>query len=160
MPLLKLSKRNVLAILFGFLLIFGITIITSTISFFIVSNVMHTTQDLKTALSTQPILIITEGITFISPILGGLLAGWIVKEKGWLYGGILGIILILISVGISILPFLLPASLLYGANFPKDYGSSLAQKGILNQLLHSPVTIILTVIGGYLGEKFHKNWKQ
>ncbi len=157
---IKLSRKNLFAIFLGFLLIAGIGIITSTISFFVTINITRTTpiNELKNALSQQPMLIINwllRLVSFFSPILGGFVVGYMIKEKGWLYGGLLGIFLIIISLGIVSLTFILPTSFMYGSQFPSDYGHSLAQKNLLNQLFNSPLTIALTSLGGFLGERFY-----
>ncbi len=158
---IELSRKNLFALLLGFLLIVGIGIVTSAISFFMVSNVMRTVpaSEFKSALSEQPIITfnwLLRIISFVSPILGGLVVGYIVKEKGWLYGGLLGIILLIISIAIVSLTLILPTSMTYDPQFPSGYGHDLALKNILNQLLHSPLTIALTALGGLLGEKFYK----
>lgn len=161
MTTVQLSRKNLLAILVGFIVIMVIGIITSTISFFISSNMVRTlsVQDFKSALTQQPYITFSwllRIISFLSPIVGGFVVGLIVKKNGWLYGGLLGVVLIAISIGIASLIFILPTSLIYGNHFPAGYGQSLALKNITSQLLHSPVTIILTAIGGYLGERLHK----
>ena len=145
---LGLSKKVFLAIAAGFTVIVLIGTATSAISFlsFFVS--------FRLGLTFSWLLKITSYLSFI---IGGFVVGWIVKEKGLIYGGILGIILKLVSISIVGLTFFLPTSLIYGPNFPAGYGQELAQKNIVNQLLSSPITIMLTAFGGYLGEYFNKS---
>lgn len=161
MNTIQLSRKNLLAILAGFAVIVLIGIITSTISLFISSHIARASSvyDFKSAFTQQPYLTFSwllRILSFLSPVIGGFIVGWLVKEKGLLYGGILGVTLKLISIGIVSLTFLLPASLIYGSHLPPQQGQGLAQQNILNQLLYSPVTIILTALGGYLGERLHK----
>ena len=157
---INLSRKNLFAIFLGLLVIVGLGIITSTVSFFVISNIMRTTpvSEFKYAFSQQPILVsnwLSKIIALASPILGGFVVGYLVKEKGWLYGALLGFILLFISISIVSLIFILPTSIIYGPQFPPNYGHELAQKNILNQLLHSPLTIVLASLGGYLGERFY-----
>lgn len=161
MSTLHLSKKTVLAIITGFAATILIGIITSAISFYITINIARTfsLQDFKSAFTQQPYVTFSwllRIISFLSPIIGGFVVGWIIKERGWLYGGILGVALKLVSIGIISLTFLLPTSLIYGPNFPVEQGQAMAQKNIMNQLLYSPITVALTALGGYLGEYFSK----
>ena len=158
----QFSRKNLSAILAGFVVILLIGIITSAISIFISRQIMVRTlslDDLRSAF-TQPGYLIFSWllriISSISPVIGGFVVGRLVKEKGWLYGGILGVFLKLISIGIVSLTFLLPSSLIYGPHLPPHQVQSLTQQNILNQLLYSPITIVLTGLGGYLGEYFRK----
>jgi hypothetical protein len=156
----QLSRINLLAILVGFVVIVVIGIITSTTSFFISSQIAsaYSVGELKSAFIQQQYLTFSwllRIISFLSPIIGGFVVGRI-KNNGWLYGGLLGVVLTVISIGIVSLIFILPTSLIYDNHFPAGYGQLLALKNITSQLLHSPLTIILTAIGGYLGERLHK----
>jgi len=161
---LNLSRKNLLAILLGFLTILGIGILTTTISFLIHLNMARTLspENFRAAISQHPVLTISwilRGLSFISPVIGGVVVGWITKEKGWLYGGLLGVILTLVSIGFASLTFILPTATIYGSDFPANYGHDLAQKNIVNQLIGAPLTIVLTSLGGWLGEKIHKKRK-
>ena len=158
---IKFSRKNIFAIFIGFLVIVGMGIITSTISVFVVPNIMHNipARDFQAAFFEQPTFILSwilKGISFISPILGGLVVGWIVKEKGWLYGGLLGVLLQLTSIGIVSSTFFLPTSVIWGPSIPVEYGHSLALKNILDQLLDTPTFLALTLLGGWLGERLYK----
>lgn len=168
MSTIRLSKKIFLGIIAGFVIIILIGIVTSAISFYISTNIARTSspQDFKSAFTQQPYVTFSwllRIISFISPVIGGFVVGWIIKKKGLLYGGVLGIVLKLISIAIVSLTFLLPTSLIYGPNFATEQGRALieqreilAQKNIVNQLLYSPFTIALTAFGGYLGERFSK----
>lgn len=144
MTVLGLSKKAFLAIAAGFAVTILIGAVTGAISFFVIIRLGFTFNWLS------------KITPYLSLITGGFVAGWIAKEKGLIYGGILGIILKLMSISIVGLTFFLPTSLIYGPNFPAGYGQELAQKNIVNQLLSSPITIVLTAFGGYLGEYFSK----
>lgn len=157
-----LSRRHLFAILLGFLVVIAIGIVLSSISFLIYSNAARklSPDEFRNISLQQPYLafnMLSKIIYFVLPVLGGFVVGWLVKEKGWLYGGLLGIMLIFISIVIAALPLLLPATYLYGQNIPPNYSYDLAQKNILNQLFNSPLTIALTVLGGLLGEKLHRS---
>lgn len=161
MATISLSRKNLLAILIGLIAVILIGIITNAISFYISSHIVRTTsvQEFKSAFTQQPYITyrwILGTISFVSPIIGGFVVGWIVKDKGWLYGGVLGIILRLISLAFAIVVFLLPTSLIYGPNFPTDFRKAESLQSIINILIYSPITILKTVVGGYLGEHLHK----
>lgn len=158
---IRFSKRNVFAIVVGFAVIVLIGIVTSLISFYCLANLGRILgpDNYLSALSQQPYLAISwflDIIKLLSPLAGGFVVGRIVKQKGWLYGGLLGIVLTAISIGFVSLTFILPTSLTYGNQFPAGYAQSLAQKNILNQLLHSPITVILTGLGGYISDFLNK----
>lgn len=158
---MEISRRHIFAIFVGFFIILGLGIITSALSFFMTFHLIRdvSPQDFPAAFYQQPYLTFSwllRIISFISPILAGVVVGWIAREKGWLYGGFLGILLKLISVGTVFLTFLLPTSLIFGANMSQVAGDALVQKNILNQLLYAPITIILIALGGWLGESFYK----
>lgn len=158
---LQLSRKHVLDLFLGLLVIIVLEIIINAISLFIAYHVTQITpvNEIKDTYSQQPILFfnwLLGIIGVVSPVLGGLVAGWKIKEKGWLYGGLLGIVLTLIFIVFVSYPFFLPTSWVYGLGYPAGYGHDVALKNILNQLIHAPVTIILTSIGGILGEKLYK----
>ena len=152
---IRFSKRNLLAFVAGFFTIVLIGGITSTLSFLMMTNISRVFSPPYATFNW-----LLRGLSFLSPVIGGLVVGWMVKEKGWLYGGILGFTLKLISIGVVSLTFFLPSPLVFGSKFPSNYGQELAQKNIFNQLLDLPVTIALTVLGGYWGERLRiKNRK-
>lgn len=90
-----------------------------------------------------------QALYFLSPLFGGFIVGLIVREKGLLYGVILGILFIPTLIVINFL------SVSFGP-IPTEVKQSWIQEFIIGQLLHSPITIALTAAGGYLGEFFHK----
>lgn len=151
---IHVSKRNLSAIFAGFFTIVLIGAITNTFQFFMLANLSRVfTSHLYIQ---QPYLTfnwILRGLSFLSPVVGGLVVGWMVKEKGWVYGGILGFTLGLVSMSIVSLTFILPSSMIFGSRFPSDYGQELAEKKIRHQLLGWPVTVALTALGGYWGER-------
>lgn len=155
------SHRNLFAIFIGFLVIVFIGIISSAISFPLISHLFRNlaTENLSSIFSTQPYLIVSWTLMvifdFFPVILGGIVVGWIVREKGWVYGGILGIVLTIVSIGVVSLTFVLPPTLIYGQNVPHDFGRNLAQKNISNQFFQAPLTILLTSLSGLLGERLY-----
>jgi hypothetical protein len=161
---IKLSRRNLFALFVGLLIIDGIGIVTSTISLFMASNVMRTIpfDEIRDTFSQQSMLVLNQLLRMASsasPLLGGFVVGRLVKEKGWLYGCLLGFVLTITSIGIVSLTFLLPTPLIYGQHFPSGYGYDLAQKNILNQLLYTPIIVVLTTLGGFFGENYSKKQK-
>jgi len=157
----ELSRKNLLAILAGFVVIILIGIITGAFSFFINATMAHTlsVQDFKSTSTSMPYLAVSwllKILSFLSPIIGGFVVGRLVKNKEWLYGGLLGVILSATSIAIVSLTFVLPTSFMYSNQFPAGYEQSLAQNNIVNQLLHPPIIILLTGLGGYLSDVLYK----
>ena len=145
---IKFTKRNLLAILLGFLVVAGIGIITTFVSVFFFRSVF---------LQQPPTFIwLLKTVSYLSLLAGGFVVGWIVREKGWVYGGLLGMALVLVNTGLAILFLLLPISVVYGPDFPPDYGKGIAQKQINNAFLNAPKTILLTSLGGFLGAYLYK----
>lgn len=138
------SHRNLFAIFIGFFVVVSIGIISSAIS------LIFYTQTYSIVSWTLRII-----FDFFSVILGGIVVGWIVRKKGWVYGGILGIVLTIVSIGVVSLSFVLPPTLIYGQNVPHDFYRNLAQKNILNQFFQAPLTILLTSLSGLLGERLY-----
>lgn len=157
---LELTRKKAFAIFCGFIVIIVIGIITSSITFFVTLNIARSSSPttFQAAFSQQPLLAINwllRVLTFISPVIGGIVVGLMVKERGWLYGGILGLVIELISLGFVLLILLLPTSLIYGQITPNSFGQSLAIGNMLNQILYAPMIIILTSLGGWIGEMFY-----
>lgn len=158
---LQLTRKHILAIFWSLLVVIGLVIITNTISLFVAYNITRVTpiSEIRNGFSQQPALTINwllRTISFLSPFFGGVIVGWIIKERSWLYGGLLGLVLILISIIIVSYTLFLPTSWVYGLNYPASYGHDIALQNILNQLSHAPIIIILTSIGGFLGEKLFR----
>lgn len=143
--------KNILAILAGLFVIILFGFVTSLFAL----NVLEKYNDF-TPQNYLPIKI----LHLFSPILGGFVVGLIVKDKKWLYGALLGVILTIISVSSVSLTMLLSPASMYGDDFPANEGRILARQNILNQLQGAPLTIFLTGLGGYLGEKSIKNKKK
>ena len=129
------SKKNLLAILAGFVVIILLRIITNTFSFFLSLNIAasFSPQDFNSAFTQQPYL--TYGwllriISYLSLILGGFVVGKIVKKNGWICGIILGLIFVLISI----------------------LGAMLRNKDISPEIFNLSITVALTFLGGYIGE--------
>lgn len=88
-------------------------------------------------------------LNFFSPVIGGVIVGRMIKEKGWWYGGVLGVLLQAASIVISSLTFIIP---MQGGDVGRDLGYQLAFTHILNLLLEAPRTIVLAAVGGYIGQ--------
>lgn len=156
--ILKLSKKYIFALFAGSITILLVGIIISALSFLINLRIFGsatTVADISSAYSQQPyvtLMRILGVISFLSPAIGGFIVGWIVKEKGWGYGGIFGILLKVISISISVLLLFV----IQTPNLMFDHIQKFALANILNQALNSPITIILSALGGFLGELTHK----
>jgi putative membrane protein (TIGR04086 family) len=158
MTSISLSKKNLLGILVGIGTRLGIGIIITIISLLIAQYIyqISSVDDLQSN-SFQPLTIyryITQVLGLLTPIIGGFVTGKMVKEKGWLYGGLVSVFLLLISLGLVSLSFILPRTFLYGPHITSEMINQIALKNILRQLSEMPFDIILSVFGGYLGQKY------
>ena len=158
---LDLTRRNVFAILLGLVVIVLLGIVLSVISFLLTYQVAWNTspQDFENAYSQRSVVTfswILWILSFVSYVIGGIVVGYRVRKNGWLYGGLLGVVLNLLSIGVVLLTYFLPTSLIYGQNVPPNFGQDLASKNILGQLISAPLDIVLTAFGGWLGEKLYK----
>jgi len=96
-----------------------------------------------------------------------IFAGYFVSrrlgKKGWLYATVVGAIWFTFVLLISLLPFLLPKDLIYGPNFPDQMAKINMDKRLTNLISSIPIslikTLLLTTIGGFLGEYFGKRAK-
>lgn len=155
MAKIQLSKKNLHIILGGYIVILLIKILTvaliAYVNIIMVRN--FSVDDFESAYTQQPyftIFWIFRIITFITPIFGGFLVGRLIKNKGWFYGGLLGIIPTVLSILVTSLIFLLPAATSNGQ------AHSSAQQNIINTLIGSPLLIGLTALGGFFGELYSK----
>lgn len=142
---LEFSKRNFLALLAGLVTIVLIGIVTSTASF-------H-----QPYLAFRWLIII---LSFLSPVLGGFVVGWITRERGWFYGALSGVIVQLgLIIVILVSYFFLSTEIKYSQSNQVLLGF-IAIKNIMGTLLNSAQFIILAALGGYLGESLRKNRKR
>lgn len=154
----RFSKRHFLAVFAGIGTIVLVSAITSTIFFLLYLrwfSVMHG----ESLFTQQPYLSFrwaVRGINYLTLILGGYVAGRMMKERGLLYGAMVGLFLTIISISISITASFLPTSLLFGPQFPGDEKRMLINNNLLGQLIDMPFTLVLTTVGGYIGERFGK----
>lgn len=162
MKIIQFSRKNIFAVLAGFSVIILLGIITSVVQLFMTSHILQTVSatGFKAAFTQQPYITISwslRTLSYLSPVIGGFCVGWLVGEKGWLYGGVLGVALKFVSIGIVSLYFFLHVFIFFDSYLPPQQTQGLAQQNILHQLLYSPITILFTAFGGYIGEHLHKN---
>lgn len=132
---ISFSKKNLLAIFAGFIVIILLSIIINIFSFIISLNIAinFSPQNFKPAFNQQPYLTyiwLLRIISYLSLIVGGFVVGKFVKKEGWIYGAILGVIFALISI----------ANVVF------------SQRDTSLQILQPILTVIFTGFGGYLGE--------
>lgn len=151
-----------LAIFVGILTIIIIGIIVSTISLLLTLSVSRTVSpEVYRAILAQPPYFMIFGffrvITFISPFLAGIIVGRLVESKGWLYAGMMDLILTIISISTVLIALLFPSYMLINnPSFSTEVGIGLAQRNISSQLLQAPITILLASLGGWFGEFIYK----
>jgi flagellar basal body-associated protein FliL len=165
MTKVQFTRRNVIAIIIGLLVIIAISIGISTISFFINLQLLNSTpvEDYQTIYTQQPYLTylwISRIITFLTPLLGGFVVGKIVKANGWLYGGILGLLLTILSIGFVLIVFNFSSNNINLPQLSSQQIHDMTQKNILSQILGVPFTIFLTGLGGFIGERIKTSKKK
>ncbi|MCR4324730.1 MAG: DUF5518 domain-containing protein [Candidatus Curtissbacteria bacterium] len=143
----NLTRRNLLAIFLGFLVFLVLFIVAKVLVLFTFHQAVlnFPLGDIEGSLSRQPfaaILWISRTLSLMAPLLGGVVIGYMVRERGWFYGGLLGVLLAIIFMGIISLGFFVPESF-----NPNSFGEI-----ILEVIFYLPLYVVLTALGGWLGE--------
>lgn len=148
-------KRIILAEVCGILIITVSSLLLSFISIYLFSNeimrsenIFNNKDDFNRVLSNPPFIYI-RWITYVLNIcifiLGGFSVGVVMKNKGWLWGGVLGV-----SIGLlSYFSFALIGSYIN----PK----AIYSVTVLSLLSSSLPAVFLTGLGGFLGEILTKS---
>ena len=145
MSYITFSKRNILAILLGFGAVLVVGLLTSGLS-------IVTFRVGPTAIGIT-LGYVTGILTLLSPIIGGCVVGWRVREQGWLYAGWLGVFLVLVSMLLVSITFFLPASMVSSSVVSIEQARAAAKANLLLQVTHAPFLIVVTALGGIVG-----NW--
>ncbi len=137
-------KRKIIAVLLGVFIIIVGTIIVSYISFLYLMDITKSLglSEFKSIINSAPyiyIVLIIKAADILIIVLGGFIAGWFAKEKGWLYGGLSGFIYFLLFFSISII-----AALSLPNNFKIDT--------YLKALPGGLIPILEASIGGLISE--------
>jgi hypothetical protein len=156
---IELSQRKILAVGVGILIIFTSTAIINTLSFVFYSYLARSLnpQSFRLSLNQAPLITVKWLFRITSwafLIIAGAVVGWKTEEKGWLYGALSEIILLVISIGVFLMiTLILPNPELIGP-------IKLETRTIILQSLFSlwdnSISIILVSLGGWLGENLHK----
>jgi MFS family permease len=97
--------------------------------------------------------ILISTLVYTSPVIGGIVVGYVLKKKGWYYGLVLGIIELLVSVSLPLIVFIYPV---YTSEISNEMIRQMAQGNILKQLMKAPLTLFLYALGGHIGEYISK----
>ena len=168
MVLSKKSKLIFSSFAIGFLVILFSQIITTTVSFlFVRYQFTHLSFDELKNLSFSFNSLIIGRINLLIRAAALFFAGYFVsrriREKGLLYGCAIGVISFAFVLIISLLLFLLPKDLTYGTSIPEQMVQANIDKRLTNLISGLPLgllkTVVLTAIGGFLGEYFTKRTK-
>lgn len=92
-----------------------------------------------------------KSISLISPLLGGVVVGFLVKRKGWQYGLLLGMILVIISLGFVITISTLRNDI-FGSKIPQIIIEKQVNDIYSTSLRKIPLILVLSLIGGIVGE--------
>jgi hypothetical protein len=89
---------------------------------------------------------------YLAPFIGGLTAALYAKQNGWLYGALMGVVLVTISIiSIFVVSLTLPAT------FSSDVKWTITWRQIANTIIYAPKIILLTTLGGFFGQgKYEK----
>lgn len=155
---MSLSKKNFVAILAGLITVLLVTIVGWVISFIEIRSISDSVskgQDVFSAYSQKSHVILNQIVgmlSFLSPAIGGVVVGWISRGRKWLHGVIFGTILSIISIGIFALPLLsIPTQNSLFDSFRKSI-----ELGVLSKVISSPIIIMLSILGCFLGELIHR----
>ncbi|CAN5154911.1 hypothetical protein BH09PAT2_BH09PAT2_04050 [soil metagenome] len=148
--------RSGLILLAGFMTIFVLNTAIRSVIYSNVKGMVHTNSPIDTILY-NPIL--HTIFSFIIPILGGVVVGYLMKEKGWIYGGILAIVMKTISLAIVASIYFSP-TVLFGIKQSTAVSYALAEQNIVRQLISLPFALLFIAWGGWVGEKLAKYRKQ
>ena len=91
-------------------------------------------------------------IRSLSPVLAGGIAGWLVKEKGWLYGGYVGFIVGTVILVLTVIAYYHPDPFYY-----EGYPRSLLLRDMLKSTILVAEITLLSSLGGFAGESIHKH---
>lgn len=85
---------------------------------------------------------------YLTPFIGGLAASLYAKQKGWLYGAIMGVVFVTLSIISIFVVFLtLPAT------FSSDVKWTITLRQMANAMIYAPKIILLTTLGGFIGQR-------
>src|SRR5260221_7304466 len=104
--------------------------------------------------------IIASILSILSLIFAGFFVGKKLQKKGFLCGIILGVLYFSLALILGLIFIFLPKDFLFGSKVPQEIYLNLRQTQI-NRLINGiPLdlvkTIVLTGVGGWLGERFSK----
>jgi len=167
--MVSIKKSKIISsLIIGFLIILLSQIITATINFlFVRYQFTHLSfeelKNLSSSFNSQLVGWINLLIRTLALIFAGYFVSRRLGKKGWLYATVVGAIWFTFVLLISLLPFLLPKDLIYGPNFPDQMAKINMDKRLTNLISSIPIslikTLLLTTIGGFLGEYFGKRAK-
>lgn len=95
--------------------------------------------------------ILEASISTVLVVLSGALTGWLIKEKGLIYGGLAGVV--------SVIPFLLLNLVFLFLPTPNGILESQKYVNIFQTLTGGMIVIIQASIGGILGEDLHRRFR-
>jgi putative membrane protein (TIGR04086 family) len=143
------TLEKFLPVIFGIVILILVFWVTSIFS----SRLLH--YKYSGAEQTQVVyflMSILGTLRSLSPVLAGGIAGWLVREKGWLYGGYVGLIVGTVVIVLTVIAYYYPDPF-YTTDYPKDI--------LLNNVFASIVSGIKTTVfaslGGLAGESLQKS---
>lgn len=149
-------KRKVFAVVAGFSFWFAVKSAESLFWIFMMRRLTPSEFGSFVQL-TKPIFSILD---YLTTLLAGFMAGWVAREKGWFYGCMVGVPLILGVWSAEMLKYFVP-EYLFGPAYLNVYKpGTLFSFSFLRLLLllfwSTFMTFVYFGLGGLIGEKLHK----
>lgn len=142
-------KKPAFALLAGFITIYTLNSISQIFIFQEVQGISGVKSPLDTPIYHTLLHTI---ISLIIPIVGGMVVGLMVKKNGAYYGGVLAIILKMISIAVIASIFIYPPAF-YGIPMQPESVRIFAWQNIIRAFISIPFAILFMAWGGWIGEK-------
>ena len=136
----------------GFITIFLLNTLTSLLVHQKVRGMVNTPSPIDTTMYAPVLHAI---LAILAPVLGGVVVGYLTKQKGAFYGGALAVTLKIISITI-ITTIFFKTPTFYGIQMDKTGANIFATRNIMRELLSLPLSILFIAWGGWVGEKLAK----
>ncbi len=153
-------KRIIIGIICGLMVVvmlqMGLSMVGTLISIHAITNLSPIELDhFYKSLPIQMVFTLLYVFSFLALVLSGIVTGFLTRKNGMKYGLLIGAITILFPLIVIIITLATPQPF-YG-NLSSNPG---LQRKILNSIVKIvqsiPVTLTLTAMGGYIGEKLSK----
>lgn len=98
---------------------------------------------------------VIRSLPWLSSLLAGFVTGYVLKNKGWFYGGLVGGIVVVGITFALIIAYLRPQGIL-SPEYSDEYTKEILYNNIQKSIVQGLFMVIITGIGGWLGEMVGK----